>query len=98
MDPNVTQVIGLVVYKLACLSVGALFGVLGYKLFKAGIWGNSGDVEAIFSNNKVVYKNGTPGGFFALVGAGIVIYTILKGVIMPTHETSEVITEEVKKK
>jgi len=72
-------VIGTTVYKLACLAVGSLSCLLGYRLFKAGIWGSSGDVTAKFLKTSLVVKNAAPGTFFAIVGALIICFTVYKG-------------------
>ena len=80
MSLGLAIVISTTCYKLACLAVGAMSCVLGYRLFKAGIWGNSGDVTAKFSETSLVVKNAAPGTFFAIVGALIVSFTVYKGI------------------
>jgi hypothetical protein len=52
---------------------------MGYRLFMASIWGSAGDVTGEFGENKIVFKRAAPGTFFAIVGAIIVVTTILRG-------------------
>ena len=80
MSTELAVVIGITSYKLACLAVGSLFCVLGYYLFKLGIWGNAGNLEAKFADNKLVLKSAAPGTFFAVLGAVIIIVTIWQGI------------------
>jgi len=73
------QVVALTAYKLTSLFVGTLLTYLGYKLFMAGVWGNAGEVEGSFSDNKIVIKKAAPGTFFILAGAIVIGFTIYKG-------------------
>lgn len=66
-------------YKISTLLVGLASLYMGYRLFLAGIWGESGEVEASFKDNKLIIKRAAPGTFFALLGAGIICSTILMG-------------------
>lgn len=72
-------IIALTSYKLLSLIVGTIFGYLGYRLFMAGVWGNAGDVEAQFKDNKLIVKKAAPGTFFVLFGAIVICITIYKG-------------------
>jgi len=73
------QVIALTIYKIMSLLVGTLLTYLGYRLFMAGVWGNAGEVEGTFSDNKIIIKKAAPGTFFVLAGAIILGFTIYKG-------------------
>ena len=79
MNTQMTVVISFMAYKLACLLVGAFFSLLGYKLFKSGIWGNAGELDTKFKDNKLVLKNAAPGTFFVVLGAAIIIVTLIQG-------------------
>src|SRR5713226_2194698 len=68
------------VYRLAVLFVGLAFGVMGYRLFVAGVYGNSGDFQAMSGKLKLILKNGAPGVFFALFGMIIVGQSVWRGI------------------
>lgn len=72
-------VIAMTLYKIISLGIGFALCYLGYRLFMAGIWGESGDVEGSFGDNKVIVKKAAPGTFFALFGAIVIGLTILQG-------------------
>lgn len=80
------QVISLTIYKLASLFVGTLLSYFGYKLFMAGVWGNAGEVEGTFKDNKIIIKKAAPGTFFVLAGVIVIGFTIYQGL---NYETSE---------
>ena len=67
------------------LLVGSIFAYMGYLLFKAGIWGHAGELEAEFGDNKLVLKKAAPGTFFALFGAIIIAITLYKGLEFKDH-------------
>ena len=52
---------------------------MGFRLFMAGIWGQAGDLNAQFGDNKIVLKKAAPGTFFALFGTVIIVFTLYKG-------------------
>ncbi|WP_299258079.1 hypothetical protein [uncultured Aquimarina sp.] len=79
MDTNNYLIFSALTYKLVCLAVGGLAVYLGYRLFSKGIWGQSGDLQAKFSDTRLVLKNGAPGTFFAVMGAVIICATIMSG-------------------
>jgi hypothetical protein len=91
MDIYIAQIISLTVYKLASLVTGLLLSYMGYKLFMAGVWGNAGDAEGAFGNNKLVIKKAAPGTFFILMGAIVIGLTISNGLSFNTaseqHQT-----------
>jgi hypothetical protein len=72
-------IVGLVAYKLTCVAIGTLFVLLGYRLFKAGIWGDAGNFQANFKDAKLVMKSAAPGTFFEVLGAAIVVFTVTSG-------------------
>ena len=80
MTNELAAIIGITTYKLACLAVGSLFCALGYRLFKLGIWGNAGDLDAKFNDTRLVLKSAAPGTFFAVLGAVIIVATVSKGI------------------
>lgn len=73
------MIVSFLVYKIVSLFVGVAFAYMGYRLFMAGIWGNSGDLDAQFGKNRLLLKKAAPGTFFALFGAIVIALTILKG-------------------
>ena len=79
IDTNNYIIVSLTIYKVCSLLVGYLSIYLGYKLFAKGIWGESGDLEANFSNNKLVLKKAAPGTFFVVLGTIIILGTVYKG-------------------
>ncbi len=88
MDAQTAIIFSTAAYKLACLAVGSLFCAFGYLLFKRGIWGTAGDLDAKFSNSRLVLKSAAPGIFFALFGAGIVMLTVWQGLKFEVQERS----------
>ena len=69
----------MTIYKLSCLAIGSLFCFLGYRLFKVGVWGDAGNVEAKFDDTAIVLKAAAPGTFFVVLGALIVVTTLWQG-------------------
>lgn len=61
------------------LLVGLASCFMGYRLFMNGIWGNAGDLNAKFGDNKLVLKKAAPGTFFAVLGTIIICFTLWKG-------------------
>ena len=82
-------VISLTLYKLVSLLVGLISVYMGYNLFVKGIWGQAGDLDTKFGDNKVVLKNAAPGTFFALFGSVIIIVTLSKGLEFNKYSKSE---------
>jgi len=72
-------IIGTVLYKLAALIIGFGLAYLGYRLFIAGIFEGGGDLDATFSDTKLVLKKASPGIFFALFGTVVLVVTLTKG-------------------
>lgn len=79
VSAEIAVVLGLVVYKLACLAVGTLFAWLGYRLFMAGIWGAAGNLEANFKDWRLMLKSAAPGTFFVVLGAVVILYAVFTG-------------------
>lgn len=89
MMTELVFILGLLIYKLACLAVGSLLCYLGYRLFKEGIWGHAGNMEANFRDTNLVVKSAAPGTFFVLLGAVIIVATILRGEKVNIHHDDE---------
>ena len=66
-------------YKICSLLVGLVFGYMGYKLFCAGIFTTSGDLQIQAGNNNINLKKAAPGTFFTVFGAIIISLTIYQG-------------------
>ena len=64
MLTELVVIVAVSIYKISCLTVGSLFCVLGYHLFKSGAWGCAGDINTQFGNNSIVLKSAAPGTFF----------------------------------
>ncbi|MFM2368101.1 MAG: hypothetical protein RL619_397 [Bacteroidota bacterium] len=73
------MVLSLTLYKLACLATGLSILYMGYRLFMAGIYNQSGDMEATFKNIRMVVKSAAPGIFFALFGTIVISIAISRG-------------------
>lgn len=74
-----TVIIGTVLYKLAALLVGFGLAYLGYRLLIAGIFEGGGDLDATFSDTKLILKKASPGVFFALFGTVVLVVILTKG-------------------
>jgi hypothetical protein len=83
-----TEIIALLLYKVVSLLVGLFFAYMGYRLFMAGVWGQAGELDAQFGNNKILLKKGAPGTFFALFGTVIIAFTIWRGLDLSTTNTT----------
>jgi hypothetical protein len=86
MDIYIAQIISLTVYKLASLATGVALSYMGYKLFMAGVWGNAGDAEGSFGDNKIIIKKAAPGTFFILMGTIVIGLTIGSGLSFKTDQ------------
>ena len=80
MTEQIAVILTIGIYKLACLTTGLGLSYMGFKLFMAGIWGQAGDLDVKFGNNKLVLKKAAPGTFFTIAGAIVIGLAILKGV------------------
>lgn len=72
-------VLSITIYKLTSLLIGLLSLYMGYKLFISGVWGNAGDVDVKFENNRILVRRAAPGTFFAILGTIIVCFTVFRG-------------------
>ena len=84
-------------YKILSLLVGLSFAYFGYKLFMANIWGHAGDLKLEFSQNSLVLKKAAPGTFFAVLGAMIVVFVVVRGLDMNYSKTQKGDTETIGK-
>jgi hypothetical protein len=74
----------LTLYKIVSLLTGFGSLYMGYKLFVSGVWGHAGEVDATFSNNRLVIKRAAPGTFFAVLGTVILCFSVFKGLELRT--------------
>lgn len=77
MDLASTFIIYLIMFRLAIIAVGAMSMVLGYRLFRRGVWSrartnNATTVETKIANAGFTLKNAAPGTCFALFGVVII--------------------------
>jgi hypothetical protein len=72
-------IIGTVAYRISCIAAGLIIVILGYRLFRTGIYEKAGDLRAVWGNKYLTLKSAAPGTIFALFGAGVMIMTLVKG-------------------
>jgi len=85
----------LLIYKIACILSGVVFSYLGYRLFVLGIFSSAGDVDVQFNDNRLILKKAAPGTFFALLGAIVIVATIIQGMNLSSSEKTETTRHEV---
>ena len=70
--------VALIIFmQLIAIVAGSVFGFLGYQLFNKGVMGAS-DIEAVFGDNKLLFKRAAPGSIFALFGVCIIVFSLYK--------------------
>jgi hypothetical protein len=57
---------------------GCIVIVLGFLLFKLGVFRDAGDVEASFRDWKLLMRKSAPGSLFAIVGMVIVVASLFR--------------------
>jgi hypothetical protein len=72
MNENTIQLLIIVLYRAFGILCGLISVYFGYRLFSKGIFSDAGEMDATFSNNKVLLKKAAPGTFFALFGLLII--------------------------
>lgn len=80
MNSETWLMLMFITYKMACLTIGALFAYMGYRLFLADKIGPAGDIDAGAEKYRLVIKKAAPGTIFVLFGTFVITFTILKGV------------------
>jgi hypothetical protein len=86
--------LGLIFYKITILLVGALFAVLGYRLFRVGYYEKAGELKAAWGKSHLILKQTAPGVFFALFGSFIVIVGAWKPIELRFPSQTAVSTED----
>jgi hypothetical protein len=81
--------VGAYILRITVTIAGIVFAYLGYRLFVLGVLSPSGDVEAIWGNNKLLLKRASPGIFFALLGAIIIIAALFYHPSITTSESPD---------
>ena len=76
-SPNVAIAV-VALHRIVVLLVGALFAWLGFRLFVLGVYAPRGDLKAVWERRSLIMR-ATPGVFFALFGAAIVIAGVVRG-------------------
>jgi hypothetical protein len=71
--------VALVAYRIITVLSGVALAWMGYQLFLSGVFGNAGDMDARWGQNRLLLKRATPGTFFAVLGTAIVVTSVLKG-------------------
>lgn len=72
-------VISFTLYKVASIAAGLATCYLGYRLFRAGVWGDAGSMRAAHGNTRLVLTNAAPGTFFVVLGAAVICVALYKG-------------------
>ena len=86
MDTTIAY--SILTYKLTLLVVGFLLAFLGYRLFTLSIWGSAGEFQVKFEKTSLVLKGAAPGTFFAVLGASVIVATIVRGFDLYTRDSS----------
>lgn len=79
----------IVLYKLSTLIVGLFFAYFGFRLLISGVFEGGGDLNATFSNHRLVLKKSSPGIFFALFGTAVIAIALIKGIDLETTSRVE---------
>jgi len=79
MNSNFDIILLLAIFKLSSLFVGLALSYMGYRLFQSGIWGKAGELDAQFKDSKLLIRKAAPGSFFVILGAVVIIASIIKG-------------------
>lgn len=93
MDTTTKIIVALTFYKITSLGVGLAFAYMGFRLFLAGIWGDSGNVEAQFLDTKLIVRRAAPGTFFALFGTIVIMMAIFTKLEFRAYEPETDVTE-----
>lgn len=67
-------------YKIITLIVSTLIVYWGVLLFRTGVYDKSGDIEAIWGDNKLILKRATPGTILILFGTFAIVFSMFKGI------------------
>jgi hypothetical protein len=76
---QVAELVSIGIYKIASLASGSAMCFLGYRLFVLGIVSPAGDMTAVRGKSRLVLKAAAPGTFFAVLGAVVLLATVMKG-------------------
>jgi hypothetical protein len=75
MDPNLAPYI----FRLTCILSGVAFGYFGFKLLVLALFGRTGDTDPVFRSTRLLVLKAVPGVCFAVFGAFVITFTLLKG-------------------
>jgi hypothetical protein len=78
--------IALLVYRLVVLLCGFGSIVMGYRLFRVGVFEKAGELKANWGGRSFLLKAAAPGTFFALFGSAIIAITVWKGFIIESSK------------
>ncbi len=73
-------VVATLLYKIASLFCGTAICWMGYRLFSEGVFHSAGDVNATFSDSRLMIKRGAPGTFFVVFGCAVLVATLVRGI------------------
>jgi hypothetical protein len=83
------DVLALLTYRLAVLACGFASIVMGYRLFRLGVFERAGELKATWGERSLLLKAAAPGTFFALFGSAIIAVTVWKGFTVETSRPLE---------
>ena len=69
----------LVLYRLASMLIGLAALYMGYRLFLSGFFEHAGDLKAAWGGNALEVKQAAPGTVFGLLGAVVIVVSLWKG-------------------
>jgi hypothetical protein len=69
----------IVLYRSLTVLCGLAVVVLGYRLFKVGVYEKASELKATWGDKSLLLKQAAPGTIFALFGAAIMAFTVYKG-------------------
>jgi hypothetical protein len=80
------DIFALLAYRLVVLLCGFGSILMGYRLFRLGIFEKAGELKANWGDRSLLLKAAAPGTFFALFGSAIIAVTVWKGFTIETSK------------
>lgn len=80
MSLQLAIIVSITIYKIICLIIGLIFSYFGYKLFINDVRNSAGELAGKFDKFEIIIKHATPGTFYAILGAAIVITILIQGI------------------
>ena len=83
------DIVAALVYRMTVLLCGFGSIVMGYRLFRLGVFEKAGELKASWGGKSVLLKAAAPGTFFALFGSAVIAITVWKGFTIETLKPTE---------